>query len=267
MRALTHGGRGSGTGRLASLATVVALAGLAASGCSAPADAAAGAETAIPTVAAPSPVSTPAVTVTATATVPVTTRTTSPATAKATPQVTPSAAEPSLSASPTRSPEAAPEVDPLAKSETWVVRPGGYGPVSVGMRAAELEPLGWVEAVDPNYSCGAEWQNTERLQHFGLWLDLRVGDLDDLDQITVPERARTQQGLGVWSTEAELVEAYGDSLVAQELDTNAGPADTWIRFGPEGALTFILDAGGSVERVVATTGTDLESYLPPWAGC
>lgn len=274
MHSRTHCGPNRRIGSLGSLASIVALVALTTSGCTMSKEGAVASPTThtpvvstsatVPTIPT-SPVTVTAIaTVTQTRTATVTERVTETVTAK----VTPPASTPTVQPTPSTTAQAPAEPADLRDDvASWQIRPGGIGPIIVGMRAADLEPLGWVEEVDPDYNCGAQWRETDRLSSLGIYLEMRVGDPDDVDEVVVPETVRTQEGLGIGALESELVDAYGANLFALEMDTNAGPMNSWVTFSPEGALTFLMDAGGRVESVFATRGSDLQSYQQSSTEC
>jgi hypothetical protein len=192
------------------------------------------------------------------------------------PDDSPPAAEGS-SSTPTPTPTPTPTRDSVVRPELseLIISPDGLGPILIGRAYSASDPATDLLVWDDTFCGFAETDPSYAAYDYGNWVNTYGGDghMQFLAEVTyfdgTPESPiirittfnpliRTEDGLGIGSTRAELIEAYGDELV-QSPDDAYFP---YVVHGRSGQLVFWFsyETPGVVYMLQVLAATEVPSW-------
>ena len=140
-----------------------------------------------------------------------------------------------------------------AQSPVWPLTPDGYGPARIGMTRAQVSaalrsPLQG-QAVEDEETC---IELTATRGHPNLFLLFEDGRLSRISTAG-GGRIRTQRGIGVGSSAAEVRRAYGPRIEAETHEYLGAPAEylTWWARPNRRGLRFETDTDRRVDTIHA----------------
>lgn len=150
---------------------------------------------------------------------------------------------------------------PAAPADANTLTAEGFGPLRIGMTAAEVEAALGGDS-DPNAVGGPDpatcdqWRPARAPE--GLMVMIEDGVLTRIS-ISSPATLKTDRGFGIGDTAAAIKTAYGDQIIAQPHKYSPAPAEdlfVWTVGRPADANAFVEDAAArGIRYEIGTNGT------------